>query len=76
MWGCSDASYESDSGCMRGRSGYVLFSGGATARWGRKAQDIMSMSNMEVEYMAISQAVQEHLCLRMLQANIGIEVEM
>ena len=61
VWGYSDASYGSDAESMRGRSGYVFLSGGAAISWGSKLQDVVSLSSTEVEYMAVSHAMQEGL---------------
>ena len=44
--------------------------------WGSKLQDVVALSSTEVEYMAISHALQEGLYLRMLQVVMGVEPDM
>ena len=56
-WGYSDASYGSDQETKKGRSGYVFLSAGAAISWGSKLQDVVALSNTEVEYMAMGHAV-------------------
>ena len=62
VWGCSDASCGSDDETKRGRSGFVVMSGGAVVSWGSKLKEVMALSSTKAEYMAISHA----MYLRML----------
>ena len=39
LWGHSDVSYSSDPETRRGRSGFVMMSGGAAVNWGSKLQE-------------------------------------
>ena len=61
LWGYSDASYGSDPETKRGRSGFIMMSGGAAISWGSKLQEVVALSSTEAEYMALTHAAQEAL---------------
>lgn len=75
IWGYNDASYRSDEETTKWRSGFVFMSGGAIVSWGTKLQDVVALSSTEAEYMAISRAMQKGLYLRMLQQEMGVDLE-
>ena len=50
-------------------------SGGAAIRWGSKLQDVVALSSTEAEYMAICHAMQEGMYLRMMQQEMGVNLE-
>ena len=70
VWGYNNAGYGSDAD--KGRCGYVFLSGGAAVNWGSKLQDAVALSSTEVEFMAISHAMQVEMYLRMLQREMRI----
>ena len=72
LWGYSDASYGNDSETKRGRSGFVMMSGGAAISWGSKLQEVVALSSTEAEYMALTHAAQEALYLSQLQSEMGV----
>ena len=43
--------------------------------WGRKLQDVVALSSTEAGYTTISNAMQEGLCMRMLQKEMGFDLE-
>ena len=47
----------------------------ATLSWGIKLQEVVALRSMEAEYMAISHAIYEGLCLRVLQKEMGVDAE-
>ena len=73
LWGYSDASYGNDQETKRGRSGFVMMSGGAAISWGSKLQEVVALSSTEAEYMALTHAAQEALYLSQLQAEMGVD---
>ena len=75
LWIYSDASYGSNPETKRGRSGFVMMSEGAAVSWGSKIQEVVALSNTEVEYMALTHAAQEALYLQQLQVELGIDHE-
>lgn len=68
----TDASYGSESETKGGRSGSVFMSGGVAVVWGSKLREVVVLGSTEVEYMAISYAMQEGLYLRMLQEEMDV----
>ena len=60
-WGYIDASYGSDPKTRRGRSGFVMMSGGASVSWGSKLQGVVALSSTNAEYMALTHALEEAL---------------
>ena len=75
LGGYSDASYGSDPETKRGRSGFIMTSGGAAISWGSKLQEVVALSSTEAEYMALTHAAQEGLYLQQLQMEMGIDHE-
>ena len=75
LWGYSDASYGCDPETKRGRSGFVMMSGGVAISWGSKLQEVMDLSSTEAEYMALTHAAQEGLYLHQFQMEMGVDHE-
>ena len=72
LWGYSDASYGMDVMTKRGRSGFVMMSGGAAISWGSKLQEVVALSSTEAEYMALTYTAQEAMYLQQLQVEMGV----
>ena len=72
LWGYSDASFGNDPETKKGRSGFVMMSGGAAISWGSKLQEVVALSSTEAEYMALTHAAQEAMYLSQLQSELGV----
>ena len=66
MIGYSDASYAEDKVDRRSTSGFVFMKNGAAISWKSKKQKIVTLSSMEAEYVALTNAAKEGIYLRNL----------
>ena len=57
LWNSEESS---DPTCVKSQTGYVVTLGSAPVTWGLKLQSKISLSRMEAEYTALSQAMQVH----------------
>ena len=74
--GNTDADYGGDMDKRRSTSGYVfMFTRGAMS-WQSRLQSCTSMSTIEVEYIAATEACKEAIWIVLLVRDLGIAVEM
>lgn len=71
----ADADWGSNVIDRKSYSGFVLFFAGGPIAWESKKQDIVALSSMEAEYIAMCQAVKEITFHRSLLKEIGFENE-
>jgi hypothetical protein len=64
--GYSDASYAEDKIDRRSTSGFAFMKNGAAISWKSKKQKIVTLSSMEAEYVALTNAAKEGIYLRNL----------
>ncbi|XP_075157808.1 uncharacterized protein LOC142231074 [Haematobia irritans] len=69
----SDADWGSNAIDRKSYSGYVLFFAGGPIAWESKKQDVVALSSMEAEYIAMSQAVKEISFHRSLLMELELE---
>ncbi|XP_062703720.1 uncharacterized protein LOC134286164 [Aedes albopictus] len=69
--GYSDADWAGDLRSRRSTSGFAFQFGGATISWASRGQTSVTLSSMEAEYVALSEACQEAIWLRQLLADFG-----
>ena len=62
----SDASWAEDSIDRRSTSGFLCGINGGTVSWSSRKQDIVSLSSMEAEYIALSESCKEVKWVKML----------
>lgn len=67
----SDADWGSDGFDRKSYSGYVLFFAGGPVSWESKKQNIVALSSMEAEYIAMCQAAKEISFYRSLLNELG-----
>jgi hypothetical protein len=75
MFGYSDSDWGGDQDTMRSFTGYVMFYGGAAISWASRRQPTVALSSTEAEYMAASAAVQDVLFLRLIMADLGVQIK-
>ncbi|XP_055590477.1 uncharacterized protein LOC129742584 [Uranotaenia lowii] len=71
--GYTDADWSGDQRTRKSTSGYVFTLGGTAIAWRSKQQSSVSLSSMESEYIALSEAAQEVLWLQRLLADLDAE---
>ena len=69
-----DADYANDPDSRRSITGYVFVLAGAPISWQSRQQVSVALSSMEAEHMAACAAAQEALWLRMLLADLGVDI--
>ncbi|XP_062537928.1 uncharacterized protein LOC134206247 [Armigeres subalbatus] len=69
--GYSDADWAGDAESRRSTSGAVFYFGGAAISWTSRRQPCVTLSSMEAEYVALSEACQETIWLRQLLRDFG-----
>lgn len=69
--GFCDADWSGDPSDRKSNSGYLFQLGKATICWASRKQTSVSLSSMEAEYMALSEACRELVWLRQLLEEIG-----
>ena len=62
--------------CVKSRTGYVLSLGGCPIQWSSKLQSKISLSTIEAEYIALSQAMRKLIPLRQLMFEIVENMEL
>ncbi|XP_055633002.1 uncharacterized protein LOC129773420 [Toxorhynchites rutilus septentrionalis] len=67
----SDADWAGDHASRRSTTGFIFFFGNGPIAWVSRRQTCVSLSSMEAEYIALSEACQELLWLRRLMADFG-----
>ena len=71
LTGYSDADWAGDRDARRSTSGLTFMLQGASITWSSKRQASVSLSTVEAEYMALSQATQEAIWLQRLLEEVG-----
>lgn len=71
--GYSDADWAGDANDRKSCSGFLFGLGGATVSWTSRKQTCVTMSTMEAEYVALSEAAQEAVWLRGLLKELNEE---
>lgn len=71
LGGYSDADWAGDQVSRKSTSGYIFFFGAGPVAWVSHKQSCVSLSSMEAEYVALSEACQELLWLRRLMEDLG-----
>ncbi|XP_070492249.1 uncharacterized protein [Chironomus tepperi] len=62
----SDASWAEDSVDRKSTSGFICRINGGTVSWSSRKQDIVALSSMEAEYIALSESCKEAKWIKML----------
>lgn len=73
--GYSDADWSADTDDRKSNTGYLFQLGQATIGWVSRKQTCVSLSSMEAEYIAISEACREVLWLRKLLQDFNEQQE-
>ncbi|XP_065084810.1 uncharacterized protein LOC135707021 [Ochlerotatus camptorhynchus] len=71
LLGFSDADWAGDLTTRRSTSGFVFMFSGGTISWASRGQASVTLSSMEAEYIALSEACQEVAWLRQLLSDFG-----
>lgn len=74
--GYSDADWAGDQRSRRSTTGFIYFVGSGPVAWVSRRQSSVSLSSMEAEYIALSEASQELIWLRRLLNEIGEDISM
>ncbi|KAG3230861.1 hypothetical protein PI124_g24042 [Phytophthora idaei] len=69
--GYSDADWAGDIESRRSTSGYAFMMNGGCISWGSKKQRTVALSSTEAEYMALSEATQEAVWLKVFLCELG-----
>ncbi|XP_062538403.1 uncharacterized protein LOC134206694 [Armigeres subalbatus] len=67
----TDSDWAGDSRTRKSMTGYILFFGGGAVAWTSRRQGCVSLSSMEVEYVALGEACQEVVWTRRLLKDLG-----
>jgi hypothetical protein len=70
--GYTDADYAGCPDTRRSTGGYLFMMGGAAISWSAKRQPTVSLSTVEAEYVAASQAVREAVWLKLLEEELDV----
>lgn len=73
LLGYCDADWSGDHRTRKSTSGFVFTVGGTAVAWRSKQQNLVALSSMESEYIALCEATQEVLWLRRLLADLGFK---
>ncbi|KXJ62459.1 hypothetical protein RP20_CCG008519 [Aedes albopictus] len=73
LTGYSDSDWAGDVGSRKSTSGAVFLFGGGVISWASRRQASVTLSSMEAEYVALSEACQEVVWLRQLLRDFGEE---
>uniref|UniRef100_H3H9Q4 Integrase catalytic domain-containing protein n=1 Tax=Phytophthora ramorum TaxID=164328 RepID=H3H9Q4_PHYRM len=71
MCGYSDADWAGDIESRRSTSGYAFMMNGGCISWRSKKQRTVALSSTEAEYMALSEATQEAVWLKVILCELG-----
>lgn len=71
LLGFSDADWAGDLSTRRSTSGFAFLFCGGTISWASRRQASVTLSSMEAEYVALSEACQEAVWLRQLLVDFG-----
>jgi len=74
LTGYSDANYATDPD-RKSVSGYVFKLGGAAISWKSKKQELVTLSTMESEFVALNHAAKEAIWIKNLLAELSLPVE-
>jgi hypothetical protein len=73
--GYSDADWAGDQTDSKSNTGFVFLYNGGAVSWASRKQNCVTLSSMEAEYVALSEACQEVVWLRELFEELGIPQE-
>ena len=68
-----DADWGSDVNDRKSTSGFAIFIGRAFIAWNSKKQNCVSLSTMEAEYVAMSEAIKEETHIKQVLDEVGIK---
>uniref|UniRef100_A0A803KM19 Retrovirus-related Pol polyprotein from transposon TNT 1-94 n=1 Tax=Chenopodium quinoa TaxID=63459 RepID=A0A803KM19_CHEQI len=68
----NDSDYAANVDTRRSVTGYVFTLGGSVVSWKSTLQSSVTLSTTEAEYMALTSAAQESICLKGLVRELGI----
>ena len=71
LQGYSDADWAGDTESRRSTSGYAFMMNGGCISWRSKKQRTVALSSTEAEYMALSEATQEEVWLKVFLCELG-----
>ena len=71
LQGYSDADWAGDTESRRSTSGYAFMMNGGCISWRSKKQRTVALSSTEAEYMALSEATQEAVWLKVFLCELG-----
>jgi hypothetical protein len=71
LFGYSDADWAGDQKDSKSNTGFVFICNGAAISWASRKQKCVTLSSMEAEYVALSEACQEVVWLRELFGDFG-----
>jgi hypothetical protein len=71
--GYSDSNYASNKDTRKSVSGFAIYFNGALVSWKSKAQQCVTLSSTEAEYVAMSLCVMEMEFVRQIVGSIGFE---
>jgi len=69
----SDADWAGDHETRRSTTGFSFIFGGAAVSWGSKLQQMVALSTMEAEYMALNEARKEAVWLNKLVQSVATQ---
>jgi hypothetical protein len=73
LCGYSDASYAEDKKDRKSTSGQVFMKNGGAISWKSRKQKIVSLSSMEAEYIALTDATKEGIWLKKMEKELNKE---
>jgi hypothetical protein len=74
LTGYADADWGGDSTERKSNSGYIFKFLGAPIVWASRKQTLVALSSTEAEYIALSEAAQEAVCLRRLLTDFDQQI--
>lgn len=74
--GYSDSNYASNKDTRRSVSGFAIYYMGGLVSWKSKAQNCVTMSSTEAEYVAMSSCAMEMMFIKQVVESINFEVKL
>src|SRR5436305_6692729 len=71
LMGYSDVDWAGDVNTRRSTTGYVVMLNNGAVAWRSQHQPTVALSTMEAEYMALTEATKELLCMRRFLTELG-----